>query len=309
LRFAQKLQGLNGRRFAQTPNWTVLEAEMRRPVLSVTIAALVVIGASWTMAAERATILLRSGERVSGELVDMGGSGFTVRVGGQERNIRRGDVAVIDFSGNADNFPSSELNALGGGGQAVVLSSGQVLQGRLVDISGSTPLKVTVDVASGGQREFRSNEIRRIYLARPASAGAGGGTAVTPPTTPGGASIAVPANMRWVNTNIRVRRGQTVTFNATGEIQLSGDPGDRATPAGSVRGRYPTGSGAMRNVLAGALVGRVGAAAFGIGNQTTPLTMPADGVLYLGVNDDTPADNRGEFRVTITPGPSVPSRR
>ncbi len=280
---------------------------MRRTVLSVTIAALVVIGASWAMAAERATILLRSGERVSGELVDMGGSGFTVRVNGQERNIRRGDVAVIDFSGNASNLPSSELNALGGGGQAVVLSSGQVLQGRLVDISGSTPLKVTVDVASGGQRDFRSNEIRRIYLARPSGAGAGGGSAVTPPTTPG-AGIAVPANMRWVNTNINVRRGQTVTFNATGEIQLSGDSGDRATPAGSLRGRYPTGSGAMRNVLAGALVGRVGAAAFGIGNQTTPLTMPADGLLYLGVNDDTPADNQGEFRVTVTPGPGVPRR-
>jgi hypothetical protein len=265
---------------------------------------LALAAASWTIAAERAAILLRSGERISGELVDMGASGFTVRVNGQERDVRKGDVAVIDFSGNANNFPSSELNALGGG-QAVVLSSGQVLQGRLVDIAGSDPLKVTVDLASGGQRDFRSSEIRRIYLARPAG---GGGTTVTPPTT-AGAGIAVPANMRWVNTNISVRRGQTVTFNATGEIQLSGDSGDRATPAGSLRGRYPTGSGAMRNVLAGALVGRVGAAAFGIGNQNTPLTMPADGLLYLGVNDDTPADNQGEFRVTVTPGPSQPNRR
>jgi hypothetical protein len=248
--------------------------------------------------------LLRSGERISGDLVDMGGSGFTVRVNGQERNVRTGDVAVIDFAGPGGNFPSSELNALGSG-QAIVLSSGEVMQGRLVDLSGSAPLKVTMDLASGGRRDFRSNEIRRIYLARPSG---GGGTAATPPTA-SGPGIAVPANMRWVDTRITVRRGQTVTFNATGEIQLSGDSGDRASAAGSLRGRYPTGSGAMRNVLAGALVGRVGASAFGIGNQTTPLTMPADGRLYLGVNDDTPADNQGEFRVTVTPGPGPQNRR
>jgi hypothetical protein len=271
----------------------------------VAVTILGLAAASTAIAAERATILLRSGERVSGELVDMGAGGFTMRVNGQQRNVRTGDVVVIDFAGNADNFPSSELNALGGG-QAIVTSSGQVLQGRLVDLGGSGPLRVTVDLASGGRRDFRSNEIRRIYLARPS--GSGGGTAVAPPATPG-AGIAVPANMRWVDTNITVRRGQTVTFNATGEIQLSGDSGDRATPAGSLRGRYPTGSGAMRNVLAGALVGRVGASAFGIGNQTTPLTMPADGRLFLGVNDDTPADNQGEFRVTVTPGPAPTNRR
>jgi hypothetical protein len=269
----------------------------------VIVAICALAAASTAIAAARATLLLRSGERISGELVDMGGSGFTVRVNGQERKVRTGDVAVIDFAGNASNLPSSEINALGGG-QAVVTSGGQVLQGRLVDLSGSTPLKLTVDLASGGRRDFRSSEVRRVYLARPSS----GGSTVAPPTTTPGPGIAVAANMRWVDTNINVRRGQTVTFNATGEIQLSGDSADRATPAGSVRGRYPSGSGAMRNVLAGALVGRVGASAFGIGTQTTPLPMPADGRLYLGVNDDTPADNQGEFRVTVAPGPA-PNRR
>ena len=34
-------------------------------------------------AAAGANFVLRSGERISGDLVDFGGSGFTVRVGGQ----------------------------------------------------------------------------------------------------------------------------------------------------------------------------------------------------------------------------------
>jgi hypothetical protein len=56
----------------------------------------------------------------------------------------------------------------------------------------------------------------------------------------------------------------------------------------------------MPQTLAGALIGRVGPTRmFGIGDQTTALDMPADGRLFIGINDDNVDDNQGEFRVDV----------
>jgi hypothetical protein len=50
----------------------------------------------------------------------------------------------------------------------------------------------------------------------------------------------------------------------------------------------------------GALIGRVGnSAPFAIGSNRNPITMPANGQLRLGINDDNHADNTGTFVVTI----------
>src|SRR5688572_33427762 len=67
-----------------------------------------------------ATLVMRSGEKVTGQLVDMGGAGFTVRVSGQERQIPTNDVAVIDFAGGGD-VSEAELNRINSGGQTVTL--------------------------------------------------------------------------------------------------------------------------------------------------------------------------------------------
>jgi hypothetical protein len=54
-------------------------------------------------------------------------------------------------------------------------------------------------------------------------------------------------------------------------------------------------------VAAGALIGKVGLSGpFGIGEQSQALDMNGSGTLLLAVNDDNPADNRGEFRVKVT---------
>ena len=71
---------------------------LKRTVLSAfCAAALLVTGAAY--AQDSATLTLRSGEKVSGQLVDLGGVGYTVRVNGNERQIPQNDVAVIDFTG------------------------------------------------------------------------------------------------------------------------------------------------------------------------------------------------------------------
>jgi hypothetical protein len=103
-----------------------------------------------------------------------------------------------------------------------------------------------------------------------------------------------------VATPLTVRKGDRVVFNASGQVQLSSDANDVAEAAGSLTQRRAANAPLPQN-LAGALIARVGnSAPFPIGNVTTPVTMPADGQLYLGVNDDEVGDNRGEFMVKLT---------
>ena len=53
---------------------------------------------------------------ISGQLVDLGGVGFTVRVDGQERQIPANDVAVIDFTGGTVER-LADWDRLSGGGR------------------------------------------------------------------------------------------------------------------------------------------------------------------------------------------------
>ena len=246
-------------------------------------------------AQESATITLRSGEKLTAQLVDLGGSGFTVRVNGAERQIPTGEVSVIDFTGSsATDADFAKLSE----GQQVVLKSGASVSGQLYDIAGTSPLRITLKTASG-EREFSSNEIGRIVLSRPAN---GVATSGTNPNlaSPTGAGISVSPRQPWTATGITVRRGEMVTFNASGEVQLSTDTNDVATAFGAKSGRKAT-NAPLPNVLAGALIGRIGANGqpFAIGSGVS-VPMPAAGQLFLGVNDDGFEDNQGEFRVDIS---------
>ncbi len=262
---------------------------LKRTILALSVAALSV--AAVALAQENATLLLRSGETISGQLVDMGGSGFTVRVSGQERQIPTNDVAVIDFTGNPKDIDWSKVPA----GQQVVLRNGQTVDGQLYDIGGTTPLRITVRTSSG-ERDFSSGDIGRIVLARPTDAVATTGSSSTPAA---GGGIVVSSTQQWTSTGLSVRRGETLRFNTTGQIQIGSDSNDVATASGSTSGKYVAGSPLPR-VLAGALIGRIGnGQPFGIGTQAT-IQAPATGQLFLGINDGSLTDNHGEFRVEIT---------
>src|SRR5688572_21819205 len=244
-----------------------------------------------------ATLVMRSGEKVTGQLVDMGGAGFTVRVNGQERQVPTNDVSVIDFTGNGD-VSEAELNRLSGGAQTISLRNGQTIDGQLYDIAGTHPLRITLKTSSG-DRELSSSEIGRIVLARPSgSAVATSGNASTR-GIPEGTGVAVMGNQAWSPTGQTVRQGERVTFSATGEVQLSTDASDLANANGSRAGRKSA-SAPVPAAAAGALVARVGnSAAFPIGENGT-VAMPANGQLFLGINDDHTGDNSGGYRVTIT---------
>ena len=267
---------------------------LKRTVLSAFCAAvLLVVGVAY--AQESATLTLRSGEKVSGQLVDLGGVGYTVNVNGTERQIPQNDVAVIDFTGGT--MRDADWANFNGTSQ-IVLRNGQTIQGQLADIGGTKPLKLTVKTSSG-DRELASSEVARVIIARPDNAV---GTTGTNPNVASAAPVAgavtVQGNQPWTNTGISVRKGQTLNFTTTGEVQLSDDTNDIATADGAKSARYAP-NAPLKNVLAGALIGKIGnGQPFAIGNQTT-IVAPATGLLYLGVNDDAFGDNRGNFQVIV----------
>jgi hypothetical protein len=252
-------------------------------------------------AAAPVTIVLRSGDRVSGDLIDLNTGGFVVRVGGSDRQIATGDVAVIDFTGAP--FRPAELERVRQGQAIAVFHSGDVFEGRLVDIGGANPLRLTFSTP-GGNRDVNSSELSRVFLSRWQGMPDAGGATTLPAEVPGpgqgGEGMAIPANPCWTNTARSVRQGQRVTFSGSGEIQLSADRNDLAGVGGSRTGRTSP-NAPIPGGLAGALIGRVGnSRPFEIGDQRSALAMPTSGQLWLGINDDHCGDNRGEFRVQIS---------
>jgi hypothetical protein len=274
---------------------------LKRTVFGVLCAvALVFSQAGVALAQEHATLVLRSGERVTGNLIDMGGTGFTVEVAGKNRHIPTNDVAVIEFTGN--RLTASDWSNISGA--QVQLRNGQTVKGELYDISGKSPLKITVNTRDG-QRQFMSNQITRIVLHRPSNA------APAAPTTgemPSGDAITVSAKDQWTPTGISVTRGERLSIRATGEIRLSGDASDRSTVSGSVNRRYAPDAPIPRT-FAGVLIGRVGnGQPFAIGNMTT-LMMREDGELFLGINDDSLGDNQGAYTVEVSKAGGAVRRR
>lgn len=128
---------------------------------------------------------------------------------------------------------------------------------------------------------------------------AGPGTASGAVGTSGpGRSVRVNSQQRWTDAGIDVRAGDTITINATGNVQMSDNAQDMASPAGSTTGRRAP-DAPILNQLAGALIAQIDyyGPIFVGGRQS--FVAPVSGRLYFGVNDDHLADNRGEFVVTV----------
>lgn len=263
-----------------------------------------------TAAQDSATIQLRDGSKIEGRIEDMTGNELVVRVSlHDQRRLPVASVALIDRVGGATGLPDTEVKEAAGAQHVLLLQNGSSVKGQLVAIRGgegsANPTEARTYVfrgADGAQRTFPPDQVSRVYLgtypfapatAAPASQGNTSDLAAGN-YTPG--AIRVPANGGWVSTGMRVRKGESVSFETTGEVQLSENRSDRARAAGT--NRMAPGS-PLATVNAGALIGRVGdSRPFGIGDQAS-VPMPFDGVLYLAVNDDERTDNAGEFIVTI----------
>lgn len=272
---------------------------MSRHLITASLCVVLAGTVAFTSPQQSATVTLRSGATLSGELVDLGGAGFTFRVNGQDRDIPKGDVQSIDFGGDAIEVPGA-ARTLEGGTHLLVLRNGDVVAGEFYDVGGTNPLRVTFRTTTG-ERNFTGTEVRRIYMARVGETAAVAGAAAGG-STPTGASrtVRVLARNPWTPTGITVKQGQVVRFEATGEIQINATT--VAIPTGNHQNMFDR-QAPLPDILQGALIGRVlvgrGAGTpFGIGNNAT-IPMPASGQLYLAVNDSQRNDNSGEYAVVI----------
>jgi len=283
---------------------------VRRLIATV---ALVACAAGYSLvAAERATFILTDGERKSGPVVfhtqsrenlingmlNLGGDN------GQEQTFPVDQVAVIDFVGGTP--PTTELQQIPASGQLLAMRNGQAEQGRFVNMIGGDTVR-WVD-QNGAERDIPINQVSRIYLnpqsARTAFNYTGAPATGTPSAVGTSGALApgevrVSANQAWNDTGLDVRKGDRVAFRTTGQVNFGPNPGQTASPDGNDQFRkatYPVAS-----MPVGALIGKVGTSApFPIGSNAQPITMPADGRLMLGVNDDEIGDNSGFFTVTVT---------
>jgi hypothetical protein len=115
----------------------------------------------------------------------------------------------------------------------------------------------------------------------------------------------VPGNSRGTDTGIDVRSGDQITFTASGTVVAGqragsvGPEGKTSSGFGQIIGTRP-----VPNAGVGALIGYIRTAdgqmsqAFFVGSQLT-FSVPADGRLYLAINDDDYRDNSGSFTVRI----------
>jgi hypothetical protein len=238
-----------------------------------------------------ATLVLSDGQRPSGELLELDARGYTLRVGGKDQVYAANRVAAIEYVAPA--LPAAVQARVDGGESLVVLRNGQVIAGRLVDIGGTNPKRLTVDTSSG-QRVFLSNTVGQIYLFPLKAAAPGQAQAAAPP--PG--AIIVQGNQPWTNTGITVMRREQIAFTGTGDVMIAAtaSSGVGGSPAvTSSTSRYP-----VSRAPVGALIGRVGdGPPFEIGANTAPIMMPLAGVLFLGINDDNFDDNTGSYTVTV----------
>ncbi len=280
-----------------------------------TLLTMFVMCALWvatSIAQGNVTVQLRDGSKVEGRIEELTADGtLFVRVSQHDqRRIPISSVALIDRVGGASGLPDTELREATGSQHLLLLSNGSSVKGQLMAIRGGQGSAQEGEARTfvfrsqdGAQQQYQMGQVSRVYLGTyPFAAITGGannastaGGDLDPGVNAPGA-IRVPANAGWVSTGLRVRRGETITFSTTGEVQLSTNSADRAGSAGTPR----TAAGApVPNVYIGGLIGRIGnGAPFAIGNQTS-VPMPNAGLLYLAVNDDELSDNSGAFVVQL----------
>ncbi len=285
--------------------------------LSLAVVVFFALGVTAALAQPQVTVVLTNGQRYSGTLAYQNNTiALTTDNGGRMTWPIR-NVAVIEYEPGqpssqelsaVQSAPSGIPSFLRGALVDVALRNGQVLQGRLTNIS-ADGTQVSL-VTTNGTNTYSANDMARLYLnpsaAQTLYASAAPQTYSPAVATTGTASslssgpvtISVPANQPWTATGITVQRGQMVHFGAPGEITWG--PSRRANANGAnvgqdARQHYPVPSQGV-----GALLGKVGAdgTPFMIGANGW-MRMPADGELYLGINDDYFQDNRGSYSVTV----------
>jgi hypothetical protein len=185
----------------------------------------------------------------------------------------------------------------------LVLRNGTRIDGELVGIrNGRIEFEERRGFGRGRTLEFDRDEVVRIEFDRRSS-----GDGFPSGGFPGGGrpngmrerQAIVSATLQWNDTGIDVRAGQTIYFEASGEVRWGRDRRDG--PEGENNSPFNA-NRPMSNRPAAALIGKVGSGSndyFFIGMDRGPVRVRSSGRLFLGVNDDVLNDNSGNFRVVV----------
>ena len=190
-------------------------------------------------------------------------------------------------------FMSASLQA-----DTLYLRDGSRVQGELVAVrNGTIEFEERRGSGSGRTLRFDRDEVVRIEFENRRSANdfSNGGR----PSGMREKQTIVSGDVPWNDSGIEVRAGQTIYFEAQGQVRWGrdrrdGPAGERNSPSNPNR--------PMGNRNAAALIGKIGNNSndyFFIGDETGPVRMRSSGRLYLGVNDDVLTDNSGNFRVVV----------
>jgi hypothetical protein len=226
-------------------------------------------------------VLLRNGQAISGRLLGMQPNSNRVVVAGSfgQRNLTLNQIARIYFGGGNGYNGNWQAGPNNNGYDPYNNGNGNYGNGNYGNGN------YGYGNNSGGQ--YGNNPQNGNYGRQPVW-----GNSVD-------RTITVPSNQQWTNSGVDVRRGQVIHFRASGNIALSKNPGDNATPAGANDGRM-AGNSPLPGVVGGLLIGRVNnGQPFAIGAQAD-VTMQANGRLYFGINDDYVPDNSGNFVVQMS---------
>jgi hypothetical protein len=272
----------------------------------------------WALhAAERMTLILTDGERISGtvafhtstreNLID---NDFNIGIGGtEERQFHYDQVAAIDFMGGTP--PYNELAALPDSGHFLVMRNGDMKRGHFVNMIGGDTLRWQDE--GGGSRDMPIRDVARVYLNtqsarstfnfRPnrgfnAQNNPGRGNAFGRNFRIAG-NVVVPANQPWTDSGIDVMQGDMLRFDTQGQTTYAKD-GDNLTNAAG-RNDVKSGKYTIPTLGVGAVIGKVGTngTPFPIGTNRGAVTMPNTGRLWIGVNDEFWGDNGGNYQVTV----------
>lgn len=180
----------------------------------------------------------------------------------------------------------------------LILRDGSRVQGELVAVrNGTIEFEERRGYGSGSGRilRFDRDEVVRIEFDNNRNT-SNSSNSFGRPSGMRERQVIVSGDVDWNDAGIEVRAGQTVYFEATGQVRWGkdrrdGPAGERNSPSNPNR---PMGS---RN--AAALIGKIGNDLFFIGDDTGAIRIRNSGRLYLGVNDDVLTDNSGNFRVVV----------
>lgn len=195
--------------------------------------------------------------------------------------------------------PLALVLALPAGLQADVLylRNGQRISGEVIGMrSGTIEFEERRGFGGGRTLRFDRDEVDRIEFENNRYGGNYNNNSGGRPSGMREKQTIVSADVAWNDTGIDVRAGQTVYFEATGQVRWGrdrrdGPEGERNSPNNPNR--------PMGNRNAAALIGKIGNDTFYIGDERGPVRLRSSGRLYLGVNDDVLTDNSGNFRVVV----------